>query len=342
MALQRVGNEAEWTTFITNAGITDAAKVTAYAKSFVDNGLNETSLPQLDKATLVELGVDVIGHRMSLLTAKDNFNVGAASMDTPRATIAPTSAKATVNAKLPTLSPNMTRPQFRKFKIDWEVFKNIVTHAGLQCASHLYNTCDDDVQHSIINTHPDFLTYNEERAFEALEGIVTKRVNPAVHRMSFVSIQQQQQSVQDYIVGLRSAAVECAYECPECQADLSNYNIKDQFTRGLNDKTLQTEVLAKIETGQLKTLDELVTHAECYESAIRDQASLQSREPPPPPPAVAAVGHSDNNINNEEQVNRLSSGNNNQQRRRNQQQQQQQQQQQSRQPQQQQRWCRRL
>ena len=46
MAL-RLRTEAEWTTFIRSAGISDDAACTKYAKSFVDNGVGETSLPQL-------------------------------------------------------------------------------------------------------------------------------------------------------------------------------------------------------------------------------------------------------------------------------------------------------
>ena len=322
MAHSGLRTYAEWSTFITNAGISEAAAVTNYAKSFVDNGLTETSLPQLDKDTLVELGVTVIGHRMSLLTAKDKHNAPSTTTTTTTST-APASGSSTtvttapivsrsssINANLPTVSSNMTRPSFRKFKVDWTFYKTIVSQAAEQPASHIYYACDDDVQHSIINTHPEFLTFTKDEALKSVEAIVTQRVNPAVHRMSFVSIQQGQQSVQDYIVKLRSAAVECAYACPSCDVDLSNYNIKDQFMRGLADKTLQKEVLAKIETGQLNTLDELVSHAECYKSAIRNQASLQP-DPPSSPIVYAAVGDNDNH-NSNEQVNGPNSSNNQQ------------------------------
>ena len=72
---------------------------------------------------------------------------------------------------------------------------------------------------------------------------------------------------------LRSAVTECSYECPSCKFDLSDTRIRDQFIRGLGNKALQTDVLAK--TDQLKTLEDLIKHAESFEAAVRDQEKLQ-------------------------------------------------------------------
>ena len=266
MALQ---TEAQWKEFFKTSGITDDAASTTYAKSFVVNGFNEHSLPQLDKETLTEVGITMIGHKLAIIQR--------ASKHTSPSAESTTVAKASVTAKLSTLTLEMTRPQYRKFQQDWVVYKQITNLQPARSTAHLYNACNDEVQMSLINTHPDFLSMNEEDALKAIEPIVTVRSNPAVHRKAFGElIQGENQTVKNFVVRLRSAATDCAFQCPnpECQYDLSSINIKDQFIRGLNNSTLQAEILAK--TNQLKTLDDVTNYAESFETAIRDQNTLSN------------------------------------------------------------------
>lgn len=138
----------------------------------------------------------------------------------------------------------------------------------------LYNTCDDTTQHSIINTVPDFLTLPEPQLLDAIEQIVTTRSNPTVHRMHFTAISQHEnESLKDYLVRLKSTAQDCEFACPHCNLDLSPTHIRDQFIRGLNNETLQVDVLAK--ASQLTTLEDILKHAEAFETALRDHAQLQ-------------------------------------------------------------------
>ena len=103
-------SEVQWKEFFQTAGIEDTTSST-YAKSFADNGVTETSLPQIDKETLTELGVTVIGHRLSVLQGARTHNVD----QTPPAVQSTSVAKASVTAKLSTITHEMTHPQFRKF-----------------------------------------------------------------------------------------------------------------------------------------------------------------------------------------------------------------------------------
>ena len=269
MALLRT--EPQWKVFLSTAGITDEAQQTTYAQAFVTNGLNETSIPQLDKDTLIELGVTTIGHRLSILNAvKSTGNATTATVPTTT----PPVAKASVTAKLSELSPDMTQPQFRKFLEDWRVYKSITSLQPALYTAHLYTACDSTVQNSIINTHPDFHSLSEVDALKALRTIVTQQVNPELHRKMFGDIvQSENQTIKDFVVQLRSAATDCAYACPGCELDLSESHIRDQFIRGLHNKSLQADVLAK--TNQLKTLDELIKHAQSYEAALRDQDQMR-------------------------------------------------------------------
>ena len=204
--------EEQWKTFIHDAGVADDATCTTYAQAFVTNHITETSLPQMDKESLVELGFGVLGHRLSLMSAIKSHNANKVTH----------SAKASVNAKLPELTLDMTHPQFRKFKCDWDVYKKILALPPQQCTSHLYNACDTNVQTSIINTHPDFLDYAEDVALAHIENIVTHRIHPAVHRKDFrLIVQGEKEPTQKFITRLRSAAIECAFQCPGCNTDLS-------------------------------------------------------------------------------------------------------------------------
>jgi len=73
---------------------------------------------------------------------------------------------------------DMTKPQFRKFVIDWTVYKQITGLSGKQLLAQLYNCCNEGVQNSIVNTIPDIFAATEERLLKEIESTVTKQENP--------------------------------------------------------------------------------------------------------------------------------------------------------------------
>ena len=259
MALQ---TDVQWKAFFHALGIIDETVKTTYANAFVAGSITEVTLPHLDKATLTELGVDVIGHRLLIMN-----HIKTLSNET-------TSTKATVNAQLTTLTSEMTQAQYRHFENDWRACKQLLRLQPQQVVPYLYNACDQTVRNTITNAHPDFLNKTEEEALKTIKQIVTHKINPAVHRKTFTSLIQGDQSIQQFVVKLRSAAVECSYQCPNpaCQYDLSETNIRDQLIAGLANSILQTEILAKAD--QLQTLDAVITHAEAFETACRAQNAL--------------------------------------------------------------------
>ena len=76
-------------------------------------------------------------------------------------------------AKLPQLNEDMTLPQFRKFTMDWDVFKRITNLPEYQIHTQLYNACES-VQNSLVNTESDFFSLTEDKMTQTLEKIVTK------------------------------------------------------------------------------------------------------------------------------------------------------------------------
>ena len=253
-----------WEAFFHAAAI-PATECTKYAEIMHSNRITDPA--DLNKELLKELGITVAGDIISILKAmkeqKPNLPTDS-SASRPR----PTSVKA------PELKSEMTHPEFRKYKIDWGVFKKLTDLPDDQVAAHIYNSCDSNVQNAIVNTSANFLSLQEEQLQSLLEGIVTKRSNPTVHRVKFSNIVQNDgELIKDYVVRLNSSAKDCEFACPSCGHDLQHINVKDQFIRGIHNSSLQTDILAKSET--LTSLEDIIKHAEAFETALHDQTKLQ-------------------------------------------------------------------
>ena len=74
----------------------------------------------------------------------------------------PLAAK-TAQAKPPQAKSEMSKPEYRKFLVDWQVYKSISGLPSDQITPHLYNACDSDVQAAIINDSDEFLQFSEEK-----------------------------------------------------------------------------------------------------------------------------------------------------------------------------------
>ena len=266
-----------WVAFFEYTGIpTTEAK--DYAETFVSNRIRDPS--ELTKEILQDLGINVIGDVMSILKHARLLKEKEKKPDVSSLVPPPSSdfKYRPSNITAPKLKSEMTHPEFRKFKVDWEVFKSITRLPLDQIAPHLYNSCEESVQNSIINTHNQFFELDEEAMLKAIEKIVTKSTNPAVHRFNFSKLCQSEcESIKGYLVRLNSMAKDCEFECPNCDYDLAPMNVKDQLIRGINNSGLQTDILTKIES--LSTLEAIIKHAEAYETALSDQSKLSDKQP---------------------------------------------------------------
>ena len=117
---------------------------------------------------------------------------------------------------------------------------------------------------------------------KTIEKIVTKLSNPAIHRFHFSELLQTEcESIKDFLVRLNSIAKDCEFECPNCSHDLTSTNVKDQLIRGINNSSLQIDVLTfvlKFET--LNTLEKILKHVEAFETALSDQSKLSEGKTP--------------------------------------------------------------
>ena len=222
---------------------------------------------QLTAEHLEKMDIKVLGDQLAILQhiatlaapTTDRTSHNSTAFKPPPASI-----------KMPSIISDITNQQFHKF-----VYKQMTGLPPSQIGPHLYSACNDTVQHSLVNSHSTFFKMDESAMLEVIEKIVTKSVNPAVHQMHFGNLMQSEgESIKDFLMQIRSLAVDCEFSCPACKTDISSINIKDQFIHGFHSKTLQTDILAK--ATQLKTINDVVKHAEAFETALHDQSQLHS------------------------------------------------------------------
>ena len=94
--------------------------------------------------------------------------------------------------KLPRANANMTHPQYRKFITDWNVYKCMTSFPVQQIPSYLYSACDETVRNSLVNSHRNLFEMDETAMLKAIEQVVTRSANPAVHRMNFGNLMQHE------------------------------------------------------------------------------------------------------------------------------------------------------
>ena len=139
-------------------------------------------------------------------------------------------------AKLPQLIAEMTRPQFCKFKTDWHVYKHITDLPNTRLLAHLYNSCNDYVKTSLVNSTSNFMTPSEDQLLTILENIVAHWSNQAVHHLKFSSITQSNEPTKDFVIHLKLSAPDCEFTCPQCNCNLQDIHIKDQLIKGINNE----------------------------------------------------------------------------------------------------------
>ena len=78
-------------------------------------------------------------------------------------------------------------------------------------------------------------------------------------QFSFI-MQHNNRKICHYLVRLKSSGQDCKFACPQCHYNLLLSYILDQLLRGLHNKTLQVDLLAKVT--QLKIMEDVVNQAE--------------------------------------------------------------------------------
>ena len=250
MALRAIDDWSEWLSFLPAS----EEVITSYAKSLVDADMTEEDLSELSHELLIEMKISKPGHRTKILKKAKCSEVKSTKV-----------MKSDI--KLPTLTKNISPSGFRKFVIDWKIYKSEHQIFGSKCNKLLYSSCDNALQSSIINGLHNFLETTEDVLLEYIKNAATQESNPTVYRLEFQKFDQTDgQNIDSYVDILREKAVDCEFICPmKCKLDYSEYAIRDRFIQGIQNKKLQTNILTNI--SKLPKLSDVIKHAKSIETA---------------------------------------------------------------------------
>ena len=137
-------------------------------------------------STLLDIRINTLGDRLSILQhiqSKSNFPTVTAKPIVP------------ATAKTATQHSELNYAQFRKLKLDQDVYKRLTLLLPTQIASSLYDAWDDSVQNTIAKSIQNTFTLAEVDILTVLEKIVTHQVNPAIHCTLAHTIQNCQESI---------------------------------------------------------------------------------------------------------------------------------------------------
>ena len=203
----------QWEELLLEAGL-EASAASTHSKAFAAQKLTKDHLSIIDRTMLEELGVTALGESLSIL----QLGKTARSTESSKPKYA-----CKLPVKAPTLHAEMTPQQFRKFTVDWSVFRKMTDLPDDRVHAQLYSCADDAVQCALLSTYTDFFSLPEDALLKKIETAVTQRANPMVHRMTFANIcQSDQESIQNFVVRLRSAAEDCDFNCPKCSENISD------------------------------------------------------------------------------------------------------------------------
>ena len=178
-----------WKAFFLNTLNFPDDEATTYATSFHNEGASVLTLYGLlakpdPSAAISGYGITKRGHADALLGYISSAASTSRTVSKPRRLPPP----------CPVLSQNMTLQSFLKFKFDWNTYKTQCAIPGPQLSHELYHCCqpNDGLQSSIITEYPKFLELSKTDAIAALEHLVLRKSNPLVHRLKFLTCNQQQ------------------------------------------------------------------------------------------------------------------------------------------------------
>ena len=176
MALQQtLQTAAQREAFFISVGIPNE-QATTYANNFVEQEMTQAELPGLSRDILKECGIRLIAHQMKITTAaSQSGNPHPEQRPALATTSNSVTAQPRINGKLPQITSNMTRSQFRLCKSDWAVFKDLnPTLNAAQANNWLYQSCDDTVRNTLLDTVKTFRTMPEADLLDSIEQICTR------------------------------------------------------------------------------------------------------------------------------------------------------------------------
>ena len=170
MALERdlpdLSSQESWQRFLTDQVKFQADDIDTFATALCQNGTTKNtlvflhSMQQSDRVkTLQDLGISKLGCALAILGYLDTLSRNARENASNRRndTSSESHQRKLPPVSRPTATLDMAPQQFRKFRHDWQSFKESYSIPDEMIRNNLYQCCTTDVQTYVYASHPTFL-----------------------------------------------------------------------------------------------------------------------------------------------------------------------------------------
>lgn len=270
MALRTL-TESQWKSHLISIGI-PSGSATEYAVKLCEQQIPKSLLKDLSDEELREdFGVKLKGHRLII---RNSCKTHSSVPD-----VTGTLHNNKIQHKAPQLSPSMNPRLFRAFIRHWEVYKRLVgiPEEFVDTAAQIFSLCCNDhpdIRHTIADYDPDHLSMSEHDYFELLRKLLTSQSTPEIYRDKFFNmVQQENETCHQWLKRLKAVILDCEFtiSCDKEEGHTHKFDdmlIRTKFILGTHNVHIKQDLLTK--SPELKTLDEVFSHASRMETTSRD------------------------------------------------------------------------
>ena len=276
--LKNVRTQDEWKNFFQQSIQLQAEKSELYAKSFVENEIDGSTVYELiDNETLIMLMGLNPSHYLKLLAhvKKDIANAQGAVERPNRHSTQKNLAKLPV----PKIACNSSQREFEVFCFNWRIYKDHFNLNNEEAVRTLYLCAPEEIQDRVIAQMgtENNLQWDESSLMNTIKDIVTTKLSPIVHIQKFhAMLQKENETCSEFLQKLRSKSSSCCFLCPHCKKSISEELVKHKFVLGLRNKEIQTAALKTESIKPGTPLAQLLNEALTIEQSIRDQKTVST------------------------------------------------------------------
>ena len=184
--------------------------------------------------------------------------------------------------KRPTIELAGTKEEWTYFQTRWEDYKEATKISGSQEKTQLIECCSEEMKRNLIRLSGGSIqNKNIKDVMTAIEQLAVREENIMVARLDLHNMKQENdESIRSFLARLRGQASTCNFtvECSDCQKHI-NYAenaIKDAIIRGINDPTIQMELLSSSQEDV--KLEKMIKLIEAREAGRRSAAKLNNEQ----------------------------------------------------------------
>ncbi|KAK8398888.1 hypothetical protein O3P69_004170 [Scylla paramamosain] len=163
---------------------------------------------------------------------------------------------------------DMTPAAFRSWKRSMECWLLLYKWPRQEAVHHVRLLCGPPLQRALDArfTFDQWSALTQQEALDAIGNLVLRSSSPAVQWAEFFGVSQgQDECVSDYFVRGAQKVNDCAFECPQCSLNLSEYLLLKKLVVGIRDTGLKQQVYQACDS--LGSVDALRAISCAYEAA---------------------------------------------------------------------------